>query len=685
MPAEESRESLRDKQITSLKRILSLNEDPNSDVLKNGLPWKVLVYDDLGRSVISPVLGVSDLRALGVTLHLHISSTRAPIPDVGVVYLVEPTAENLKAITNDLQKGLYETAYINFLSSIPRPLLEDFAAQTAATSTSEMISAIFDQHLNYISLEPDLFSLAMEKEHTYYALNSAVTTDEALTAMVEKIVTGLFSVVATMGVLPIIRCARNSAAEMIATRLDRRLRDLYLSQKDNMFGNRQTSSPASRPVMILCGREVDLVPMLAHSWSYQSLLYDVLKVHLNRVTLETPIDPQNPARGSTKKTYDLESTDYFWQENACLPFPHAAENIDGELSKYKEETSQLMKNTGVTNFEDLENENNANAQHLKNVVHQIPELQRRKKTLDNHMALLTAILGEIQARHLDNFYQLEQNVMKQTKAQVLELIKGDGKPGDKLRFFIIWYLSTEQDVTRQEWLHFDEALKEAGCDTTCLTYIRQVRATTKMTQLTTVNNAGSSAQQQAGSSRLFDRFSNLTAGLTDRLKETGVPTDALSSNVASLLGGIKNFLPVHNDLTVTKLVEAVMDPSNGNTQALEKTEGWLYFDPRSSTARGTMPQASALRAQAGNSAVPGGLPGMPGPGTGASFGQRRQGFSEAIVFMVGGGSMEEYSNLKDWAARPGSTRKITYGATELINASTFITEELGKLGDEIPK
>lgn len=148
---------------------------------------------------------------------------------------------------------------------------------------------------------------------------------------------------------------------------------------------------------------------------------------------------------------------------------------DAELTAYKEETSQLMKNTGVTNFEDLENENNTNAQHLKNVVHQIPELQRKKKTLDNHMALLTAILGEIQARHLDNFFQLEENVMKQTKAQVLELIKSadNGKPGDKLRFFIIWFLSTEQDVTKQEWAQFEEALKEAGCDTTCLAYIRQ--------------------------------------------------------------------------------------------------------------------------------------------------------------------------------------------------------------------
>ena len=42
---------------------------------------------------------------------------------------------------------------------------------------------------------------------------------------------------------------------------------------------------------------------------------------------------------------------------------------------------------------------------------------------------------------MDNYYQLEENVAKQTKGQVLELIKdNEGKgndPADKLRFFII--------------------------------------------------------------------------------------------------------------------------------------------------------------------------------------------------------------------------------------------------------
>ncbi len=71
----------------SLKKILNLNETvqrENDDPHANGLApvgpilnadgdpvWKVLVFDDLGRDVISSVLRVSDLRAMGVTMHMY--------------------------------------------------------------------------------------------------------------------------------------------------------------------------------------------------------------------------------------------------------------------------------------------------------------------------------------------------------------------------------------------------------------------------------------------------------------------------------------------------------------------------------------------------------------------------------------------------------------------------------------
>ncbi|KAL2196185.1 Sec1-like protein [Corynascus similis CBS 632.67] len=706
--------SLRDKQIVSIKKLLNLNEpyepNENDDTTSNGLAvpaapiskdgtpiWKLLVFDDFGRDVISPVLQVSDLRSMGVTMHMHIASQRAAIPDVPAIYFVEPTPANLEAITNDLQKGLYSSAHLNFLSSIPRPLLEDFAAQTAAAGTSEQIAQVYDQYLNFIVTEPDLFSLGMQKEHTYWALNSAKTKDEELDRVIDRIVSGLFSVVVTSGVIPIIRCPRGAAAEMIAAKLDRKLRDHVVNSKDNLFsqarsGPSAAGTPSSRPVLIILDRNVDLIPMLSHSWTYQSLCFDIFKSELNRITIETPVDSSNPAKGVTKKTYDLAANDFFWAKNACLPFPQVAEDIDAELTKYKEEAEAITKKTGVSDFEDLQQDTSASAQHLKAAITLLPELRERKATLDMHMNILAAVLGEIQNRQLDNYFQLEENVMKQSKAQMLELIKTDkGQPGDKLRFFVIWFLSTEQDVSRQEWAQFEEALEAAGCDKTSLAYIRQVRATTKMTQLTTVTSQAAANQQQSGSSDLFNRFSAISTRLTDRLKETGVPTNALTSNVASLLGGIKNFLPVDKDLTVTKITESIMDPSSASSSAIAKTENYLYFDPRSANARGTMPQPSALRAGAGGGTAPGGLPGSAlgaqMAGTGATFGQRRQGFSEAIVFMVGGGSMDEYGNLQEWAARTAggdrAKRRVIYGASELVNAGHFIREELNKLGREI--
>ena len=226
--------------------------------------WKVLVFDDMGRDLISSVLRVSDLRKRGITIHLQLKSQRYPIPDVPVIYLVEPTPENVQLITSDLARGLYTPAYVNFLSSVPRPLLEDFAAQIASQNLSEHIAQVYDQYLNFIVAEPDLFSLGMGKE-AYWTLNSAKPSDEDLDMAIDKIVSGIFAVCVTMGSVPIIRCPPGTAAQAIAAKLDRKLRDHVLNSnsKDNLFSSGQRPSsgsfvPTSRPVLIILDRKIDL-------------------------------------------------------------------------------------------------------------------------------------------------------------------------------------------------------------------------------------------------------------------------------------------------------------------------------------------------------------------------------------------------------------------------------------------
>lgn len=39
-------------------------------------------------------------------------------------------------------------------------------------------------------------------------------------------------------------------------------------------------------VLVILDRNIDLIPMLSHSWTYQALVHDVLEMKLNRVSVE---------------------------------------------------------------------------------------------------------------------------------------------------------------------------------------------------------------------------------------------------------------------------------------------------------------------------------------------------------------------------------------------------------------
>lgn len=69
-----------------------------------------------------------------------------------------------------------------------------------------------------------MFSLNLQQ--SYQVLNSPRSVDTQIEQLVQDTATALYSVFCTQGAVPVIKAARGGAAEMVAKRLESKLRDV---------------------------------------------------------------------------------------------------------------------------------------------------------------------------------------------------------------------------------------------------------------------------------------------------------------------------------------------------------------------------------------------------------------------------------------------------------------------------
>ncbi|KAG9480953.1 hypothetical protein GDO78_010295, partial [Eleutherodactylus coqui] len=328
--------------------------------------WKVLIYDRFGQDIISPLLSVKELRDMGVTLHLLLHSDRDAIPDVPAIYFVMPTEENVDRICQDLRTQLYESYYLNFISAISRSKLEDIASAALTANT-----------VSHVSKNKELVS--------YRALNRPDITDTEMETIMDTIVDSLFCFF----------------------KLDKKLRENLRDARNSLFtGDNLGTGQFSfqRPLLVLVDRNIDLATPLHHTWTYQALVHDVLDFHLNRVNLEESAAVESSPSGArpkkkNKKSYDLTTRALFVIFLFLSPFPEVAESVQQELESYRNQEDEVKR---LKTIMGLEGEDEGaismlsdNTAKLTSAVSSLPELLEKKRLIDLHTNVATAVLEHI--------------------------------------------------------------------------------------------------------------------------------------------------------------------------------------------------------------------------------------------------------------------------------------------------
>ena len=547
------------------------------------------------------------------------------------IYFCAPTEENLGRICQDFQRAVYDVYHLNFICPISRQKLEDLASASLQSNCVASIHKVFDQYINFISLEDDLFVLKHQNSDSlsYYAINKADLKDTEIDDVMDTIVDSLFSVFVTTGTVPIIRSPKGNAAEMVAKKLDKKLRENLFDARNNLFhtDTHTGSFNFQRPLLIILDRNVDMATPLHHTWTYQALTHDLLNLALNRVIIE-----ESSSTGGAKaksRPCELNSNDKFWSTHKGSPFPTVAEAIQEELEEYKsseDEVKRLKTSMGIDNEDgvalSIVSDNTAR---ITSAVNSLPQLLEKKRLIDMHTTIATAILNFIKQRKFDTFFELEEKIMSKANVEknLADILTDPeiGTPEDKMRLFIIYFICTPH-ISENEYLKYETILQEAGCDLLPLTYIKRWKSYTKM--------VGGTNHYEGAGTKTVNMFSKL-----------------VSQGSSFVMEGVKNLVVKRHNLPVTRIVDHLIDFKNS-----PEMEEYHYLDPK----------------QIKLTEIP----------------RNRAPFQDAFVFIVGGGSYTEYQNLVDYAKQKttsGSTKRIVYGATTLNTPKQFL-KQLSLLGQE---
>jgi len=540
-------------------------------------------------------------------------------------------------------------------------LLERLASGVLAAGRVDCVAQIYDQYMNYVALEDNLFSCRVPR---CLLLHS----ESELMVATERIGDALFSVLMTLsGSVPLLsRLAADSESSLTARalyKLESRLKSHLINTKSSMSMSLDESAGAcnTRPLLLVVDRSFDWGGPIKHSSNYNALIDEVLGLEANRIVV--------PEAGKKSVTFDVDMRDWFWRENASRPFPTVAENVEAALKAYKSEydrvlqttpgmTEEMMKQGASHDGPSLSTTSKSalNPEQLRVAISVLPDLADRKRLIDSHLQISTALLDAIKTRDLGELFHVEQSIATTPPAQLVAMLQSPklGSPVDKLRLLIV------------VWLHFQATGKQMPALSEMMQTVRE--ALGRRPDTDKLYRAFEYIQEHVQRTTLLasptalianpNVSTNLSTNTTDFLSRLAGGASTTSSLLGSLVASVKNMLPVAvQDSPLTQLLDQAynvasqqMPSSSGAASPVKSAPGSPVAGPLKFTVLDPRPRQALVQEPSTLYAI-----------------------DHVVLVVLGGVSYAEYDDLLAHFAKPRMQHlKLTVGVTEMTNATKLL-------------
>lgn len=419
----------------------------------------VLIVDSRATRVLSSVLGTNELSECGVAITESLKKARQPFPTLEAIYFMEPTVENCDLVAKDFEnfhQPLYFRAHVFLtrkpskpedvecikslfqrLKGIPeqakKHTLRRFYLPGRAPPPDHpsRLATLLEVNLDFLAVEEHCFHLDLPR-----SLLQLFGPDVEQGKLCEaRIVDGLASLCATLHEYPYIRYPESN---VLCERIARNLGDHfnYFFSVDDSFwyhGDTEHSTQARSTVLVLDRRD-DLATPLLHEFTYQSLIYDLLKSRDMLIQY---------GQSSTEQALISES-DSLWQS---FRYAHITSVIERIISLAKESAELAV-------YRYHEQQGSAgedfSLSELAQVIKELPAFQEFMAKHKMHRLLAQACMDRIAEEQVTVTSSLEQeiatavdqagNTVSETKllSEISKCMKRmEVDPNDKLRVALL--------------------------------------------------------------------------------------------------------------------------------------------------------------------------------------------------------------------------------------------------------